>query len=209
MSVKFPIKPMSRRALEAISTPQSVHGGQAEVSWHTIYDTATYTSAATTRIQFFNAARANEQLTNFGGRGAFAEPQFFRPYCLMVDPIIVPAATAFTDMHFLLFGTGVAGVGSPTINLEYANKNYGPWPLSMAHGTGGPVGMSDTTTAVAANEMALNSYPDGGIWLGGDTVAFAPLQQFSIEIVWDGAVTLGANCNIRVAMAGVWYRRVV
>ena len=206
--IRFPIKAESRHQLEGLSSPQSVAGGQAEVSYHVIYDTATYASAATTQMQFFNTARANQQLTNFGGRGAFPEPQFFRPYALMVDPIIVPAATAFQDMHFLLFGTGVAGVGSPTINLEYANKNYGPWPLTLGHGTGGPTGMSDTTTAVAANEMALNSYPDGGIWLGGNTVVFAPNQQFAITIEWAGAVTLAANVNIRVSMAGVWYRRV-
>lgn len=206
--IRFPIKAESRAELEAQSSPQAVAGGQAEVSWHCIYDTATYVSTATTQLQFFNTARANQQLTNFGGRGQFPEPQFFKPYALMVDPIIVPAATAFTNMHFLLFGTGVAGVGAPTINLEYANKNYGPWPLSLAHGTGGPTGMSDTTTAVAANEMSLNSYPDGGIWLGGNSVVFAPNQQFSVTIEWDGALTLAANCNIRVALAGVWYRRV-
>jgi hypothetical protein len=205
--IRFPIKPRTRAQLEKLSSPQAVAGGQSEVVYHTIYDTATYTSAATTEIQFFNTARANQQLTNFGGRGQFPEPQFFIPHTIMVDPVIVPAATAFTDMHFLLFGTGVAGVGSPIISLEYANKTYGPWPLSLAHGTGGPTGMSDTTTAVAANEMALNSYPDGGIWLG-DSVCFAPNQQFSVNISWAGAVTLGANCNIRVSMAGEWYRRV-
>jgi hypothetical protein len=206
--VRFPIKAASRSQLDAISTPGSVPGGQAEVSYHVIYDTVEFPAAGIAQQQYFNTARANTQLTNFGGRGQFPEPQYFRPFALMVDPIIVPAATAFVDMHFLLFGTGVAGVGSPTINLTYANKNYGPWPLSMAHGTGGPTGMSDTTTAVAGNEMALNSYPDGGIWLGGNTVAFAPNQQFEVNIEWDGLTPIAAASNIRVSMAGVWYRRV-
>ena len=205
--VRFPIRAENRRSLEMQSEPGAVAGGQAECSWHTIYDTATYTDTVTTQLQFFNTARANEQLTNFGGRGQFPEPQFFKPYALMVDIIIVPAATAFVDMMFLLFGTGVAGAGAPTIDLTYANKRYGPWPLSMAHGTGGPTGMSDTTTAVAGNEMALNSYPDGGIWLGGNSVVFAPSQQFSVDLVWDGAQDVAAGLNIRVAIAGVWFRR--
>lgn len=206
--VRFPIKPASRAALEAISMPQQVAGGQAEVSWHCIYDTATYTDNVTTAIQFFNTARANTQLTNFGGRGQFPEPQFFRPYALMVDIVVPLGAEAFNDVHTLLFGSGTAGEGSPTINLTYANKNYGPWPLSMAHGTGGAVGMSDTTTAVATNEVAYNSYPDGGIWLGGESVCFAPNQQFEINLEWAAAVDIAANRNIRVALAGTWYRRV-
>lgn len=206
--IRFPIKAESRAQLEGQSSPQAVAGGQAEVSYHVIYDTATYVDNTTTQLQFFNTARANQQLTNFGGRGQFPEPQFFKPYALMVDIIIIPAATAFVDMMLLLFGTGAAGVGAPTINLEYANKNYGPWPLSLAHGTGGPVGMSDTTTAVAANELALNSYPDGGIWLGGNTVVFAPNQQFSVTLEWAAACNIAADVNIRVSMAGVWFRRV-
>lgn len=206
--VRFPIKPMSRRQLEALSQPQAVAGGQAEVSYHIIYDTATYVDNTTTELLFFNTARANQQLTNFGGRGQFPEPQFFRPYALMVDIGEDMTAASFEDMLHLLFGTLVAGVGMPTIDLEYANKRYGPWPLSMAHGTGGPVGMSDTATAVATNEMALNSYPDGGIWLAGDTVCFAPNQQFSVLLQWDGAIDIAADVNIRVSMAGCWYRRV-
>lgn len=206
--VRFPIKAESRRQLEASSAPQAVAGGQAEVSYHIIYDTATYVDNATTQLTYFNTARANTQLTNFGGRGSFPEPQFFKPYALMVDIILPLAATTFADMYALLFGSGTAGDGAPTIDLEYANKRYGPWPLSMAHGTGGPTGMSDTTTAVAGNEMALNSYPDGGIWLGGNTVVFAPNQQFSIILEWDGANDIANDTNIRVSMAGVWFRRV-
>ncbi len=205
--VRFPIRARTLQELEALSSPQSVMGGQSEVSYHEIYDTDTYTSAATTQMDFFNTARANQQLTNFAGAGRFPSPQYFIPHCLMVDYGVIRAATAFQDMQFLLFGTGVAGVGMPTIDMEYANKRYGPWPLSQAHGTGGPTGMSDTTTADAANQVANNSYPDGGIWLNGETVGFAPNQNFRFIINWDGAVTLAAHLNIRVTVAGEWHRR--
>jgi len=206
--IKFPIKPLRRDQLEQQSVPHAVQGGQMEATWHTIYDTATYVDNTTTNLQFFNTARANVQLTNFGGRGQFPEPQFFRPHALTVDIIIVMAATSFSDMHRLLFGTGVAGSGAPTIELQYANKSYGSWPLSFAHGSGGAVGMSDTTTAVATNQVAYNSYPDGGIWLAGQTVTFAPNQQFQIDLGWAAAVDIAADINIRVNMTGEWFRRV-
>ncbi len=206
--VKFPIRPFLRSELNEMSAPSQVAGGQMEASWHTIYDTATYVKNTTTNLRFFNTARANVQLTNFGGRGSFPEPQFFRPFALMVDITIVMAATALSDMHRLTFGTGVAGEGAPSIELQYANKSYGHWPLSMAHGTGGAVGISDTTTAVATNQVAYHGHADGGIWLGGDTVTFAPLQQFEININWSEAIDIAADINIGVKMAGPWYRRV-
>ena len=206
--VKFPILSEARRALEMQSEPDPAVLGQAECSWHTIYDTATF-AATTTRLMFFNTARANEQLSNFGGRGQFSEPQYFVPWCVMFDPIYVPGATSFVKLHHLFFGSGTAGEAAPTIDLIYASKRYGPWPLSMSHSTGGPVGMSDTFTAVPANELSLNAKPDGGIWLNGQTVTFAPNQNFKVILQWDGAIAaLPASINVRVSIAGVWYRRV-
>lgn len=206
--LKFPIQAESRRALELASAPDPGVLGQAEYSWHTIYDTATF-AATTARLDFFNTGRANLELSNFGGRGQFPEPQFFVPYCLMVDYNYVPGATVFVKGLHILFGSGIAGEAAPTIDLQYAQKQYGPWPLSMAHGTGGPVGMSDTFTAVPANMMSVNWKPTGGIWLNGKTCTFAPNENFRVILQWDAAITaLPASINIRVAIAGVWYRRV-
>jgi len=202
--IKFPIQAKSIRTLETQATPGAVGSGQSQATYDIIYDTGTYTSALTTTMQFFNAGRATQRLTNFGGRGAFPSPQYFECRAITVDLLIPPGATAIQDMWSLLYGTGAAGIGGPTIQLEYANKNYGPWPLSFAHGSGGVTGFHTVTNLAFAN----NSLPDGGIWLG-ESVTFKPNQQFSVDITWDAANTLAANRNIRVNLIGVLHRAVV
>jgi len=202
--IKFPVVAKSIRELEKQATPGAVAGGQSQATYDIIYDTATYTSAATTTLQFFNAGRATQRLTNFGGRGAFPSPQFFECKAISVDLLIPPGATAIQDMWSLLYGTGAAGVGAPTITVTYADKNYGPWPLSQAHGTGGVTGFHTVTNLAFAN----NSLPDGGIWLG-DSLTFKPNQQFSVDLTWDAANTLAANRNVKVNLIGVLHRAVV
>lgn len=202
--IKFPIKAKSQVALERQATPGPAAGGQSQATYDIIFDTATYTSAATVTLQFFNAGRATTRLTNFAGRGAFPTPQYFECAAITVDMLIPPGATAIQDMWSLLYGTGAAGIGGPTIQVTYADKNYGPWPLSMAHGTGGVTGFHTVTNLAFAN----NSMPDGGIWLG-DSITFKPNQRFSVDMTWDAPNTLAANRNIRVNLIGTLHRAIV
>ena len=207
--IKIPVRALSVEDLKNRTTPGYTKKGQSEAVFHTIYDTATFTNA-TVALQFFNAGRASRQLTNFNGRGMFPAKEAFQPIALTVDIMIVPGALGvgvdtISQMWNLQFGSGVAGVGAPIIEIEYSNKTYGPFKLSQAHGTGGPHGFHTVNNFSFAN----NSLPDGGIWLG-DSVIFAPLQNFTLDILWQTPyAALPANINIQPCIHGILHRAVL
>lgn len=203
------IIPRTAAELQSESTPQSVPGGNMEAVAWTIYDTATYTSAATTALTFFTTTRGTNQLSNLSPAGQFPSPQYFRVFSASLDIIVPPASTtAVRDVWRILFGTGAAGSGAPSWTFVLANKQYGPFPVSMLHGTGGPQGFGYATTAATDNEWANNSFPDGGFGFG-NSILIPPQQAFQVALAWDAAVTLAANINLRVSLHGTLYRRIL
>lgn len=206
------IIPKTFAELQNEATPQAVEGGNMEAVAWSIYDTATYTSAATTALTFFNTTRANPQLSNLAPAGQFPNPQFFRVQSATLDVMELPGASAVQaavlDTWQILFGTGVAGIGAPVFMFVLANKQYGPFPLSMCHGTGGPQGFGYTGAVAAGVEWAVNSFPDGGFKFG-NSILIPPQQAFQVTAAWDGPVTLTANINLRFALHGTLYRRIL
>lgn len=207
--LRFRVAAASQAQLKRLSRPQSTQGGENQgIAW-SYFDTATYVSAATTQLTFFTTARATRQLSNLDTPGSLAEPKYFKIFAFQLDPLVAAgAATVMRDMGRILTGTGTAGQGGPTFQFNLADKIYGPWPLTLLHSTGGPLGNGYSTVAATTDAYANNSHPDGGYWQDG-AICIPPSQDFSATITWPAAVTLAADIDIRVVMSGTLYRAIV
>jgi len=196
--------------LQSEATPQAVEGGNMEAVAWSLYDTATYTSTVTTALTFYNNTRATPQLSNLAPAGQLPNPQYFRVQSATVDVMVPPlnGQTAVRDVWRILFGSGTAGEGAPAFLFVLANKQYGPFPLSMCHGTGGPTGFGYSTNMAVGQEWAVNSFPDGGFKFG-NSILIPPQQAFQVTVSWDAAQTLAANINLRFGLHGTLYRRIL
>lgn len=202
-----PVIARSRQELNFLSFP--VETGQNEAVPWVLFDSQTYTSAATTTLTFFGAAQANRTLSNLSQGGQLPEPQYFEIYNLGFD-LLKDATTdagaetgALDDINKLML------VGQPIFTLEIANKNYGQFPLSFLHTSGGFWGVGwGTFTAEESIQIGNNSVPDGGWnWHGG--VIIPPKQNFSVVVTWNAAQTLtGGNPVMRFWMSGTLHRSV-
>jgi hypothetical protein len=57
--------------------------------------------------------------------------------------------------------------------------------------------------------VANNSIPDGG-WCTYGSFVIPPKQNVSAVVTWPAVVTINASpVNVRLWMAGVWFRRVL
>lgn len=202
-----PIIARDRQELNNLAFP--VEAGQPEAVPWIFYDTQTYTSAVTTTLTFFGAAQADRTLSNLNQGGQLPEPQYFEIYNLGFDVINDGSAVVgVTEVGIADDIQKLMLVGRPIFNLEIANKNYGNFPLSALHTSGGVwTAIAAGNTAATGNiQFANNSVPDGGWnWFGG--VVIPPKQNFSITLVWSAAQTLAAgNPPLRFWLSGTLHR---
>lgn len=202
--MKFPVRARTLRELAEMAEPTAESGGQSEALAWTFYDTALYTSTATTRLEFFTTTRANRQLSNLTGRG-LPTPQYFEVFSFNLD-VLTPAgnSTPLEDTWEVLNGTGTGGQGGPTWQFELADKVTGPFPLRTLQGLGAVNGFTTQVTT----EYAQNGNGGGGYWQDG-AIVIPPNQTFSIVLVWPAALTLSANRDLVVSMTGVLHRRIL
>ncbi len=203
--LRFAVRGRTLADLKKMSKPQSVAGGTSEGIVWAFHDTEEYVTTVTTELIFFKNTKASDQLSNLSPAGMLPADNYFEIYGFMVDMLIPEVATSIADYWFLLFGSGTVGEGAPTFEFKHQNKNYGPWALSLLHGTGGITGYGN---AAAATEYANNSIPDGGFYQDG-AIVLAPTTSFEAKIRWGAAQTLTASKDIRVTMAGVLHRDVL
>lgn len=204
--LRFPVKARTLADLKRMAQPQAVPGGSSEALVWAFHDTAMYDSGVTTSLTFFSTTRATRNLSNLSPAGTIPDPQFFEIYGFHVDFLIAAVTTSILDVQALVFGDGTVDVGGPVFTFTYADKTYGPWALSLLHGTGGVTGF--TADQATPAEYANVSIPDGGFYQDG-AIVLAPNQSFSARIDWGAAVTLTADVDVRVTMSGVLHRRVV
>jgi hypothetical protein len=205
--IRFPVKARTKKQLEELSKPQAVPGGASEAVAWAFHDTQPYLTGVTTNLAFFQAAPLNPQRGNLSPPGALGSPMYFEIYGFYFD-VLIPAAAASTptlDIQQLVFGSGLVNTGAPTFLFTYSSKQYGPWALSLLHGTGGVTGFGN---AAAATEYANNSMPDGSFFQDG-AICLAPNEPFGATITWPVALALTADIDLRVTMAGVLHRKVV
>lgn len=172
-----------------------------------LYSTRSFT-ATTTRLTFFDSVEGDKSLSNMESAGALPDPQFFEIFGWSLDVLsrVTTAAGgvvgAIDDIAQLL----MSGRGHYTFNLS--NKRYGPFPLSLMHGTGGPTGFGwGTFTAEESLQYGNVGIFDGGFWWDGK-VTIPPKVGFDVTLEWPAALTLSSDpVRLRVTMLGVLYRR--
>ena len=206
----------SNAQVNAAATPPS--GNAAEAIWHQLYDTQTFTSAATVTLTFFRAAVADQTLSNMPQGGVLPVPQTLQIYDITLDILSVlpvtldtavgPLTTAgvLNDLSLVIFGSGQR----PTWTLGISDKNYGPYSLTVLHGTGGPAGWgygSSIATSSGSIQYARNEPAPGWNYYGNIII---PSQvNFSLVMNWAATATLTANKLLRTSFFGVLNRRVL
>lgn len=195
-------------AVTAAATPPS--GNSQEAIWHQAYDTETYTDNVTTRLVFFQTTKADRTLSNMEQSGSFPKPQSLQIYDVTCDILsIVPVTVSadvtgvLNDLALLLFGSNTR----PTWQLNISNKNYGPYSLTVLHGTGGPVGMGWAGATVTGLQYAQNANTPGWNYFG--RVIIPEQVNFNVELNWAAAADMTENKRIRVSLFGVLNRRVL
>jgi len=205
-----PFRALPKAAVEAAATPSSGHA--QESIWHQLYDTQTYVSAATTRLVFFNAANADRTLTNMEQAGALPRPQSLQLHNICCDLLsLTPVSTAaggiagvLNDMALLL----LASASRPTFTLSISQKSYGPYSLTLLHGTGGPAGFGwGTFTAEESIQYSRNDPGPGWNYFG--RVIIPEQVNFNLEMNWAAAQTLTGDTRVRCSLFGVLNRRVL
>lgn len=213
--MKFPVRPLTTQQLDRIAHPALANQPEA-VAWD-LFDTQTYVSGTTTTLTFFQTTSVDASITNMETAGQLPDPKWFRWYYFFLDilrrptentaggiPQLVPGA--LDDVQQLV----MSGRGNWRFNLQ--DKLYGRFPLSRLHESGGQRGFSSVLgTLVAPNssrfEYANNSDPASTFCWDG-SIVIAPKVGFSVIVEWPAALTLTANVDLRLIMAGVLFRAV-
>ena len=198
---------LNRAQIAQAATPPS--GRSQEAIWHCVFDTQSYVSAATTGLTFFQNTNNDKTLSNMEAAAQFPSPQSFQIHNINVDIItatgVSTAATnagSLDDVWRLLLG------GRPTFTLTISSKAYGPYPLTMLHASGGPMGSLGTAIATPGSlQLGVNAQTSGWNYYG--RIIIPEQVSFSFGVAWSAAQTLTGNALIRVSMSGVLNRRVV
>lgn len=207
--VSIPIRPKTVAQLKRLSSPQQASDGESIP--HTMFDTQTYVSGTTTTLVFFNTQQPDPTLGNLEQAGAFTDPQWMELWCWQFDILLDASLSdvnlptgAGDDIQKLMF------VGRPVFTLSISNKNYGQYPLSQMHTTGGAVGFGyGAAAATTGVQVANNSYADGG-WNWNGSVVIPPKVGFKVSVQWAAAQTLNnGNTLLRMSNTGVLHRRVL
>jgi len=194
-----------------------VPGGQESIT-AMLYDTQTYTSGTTTRLDFFGTVQTNKVLGNMKVGGQLPSPWSFLIQAVRVVPIILPAeevltavgafaANATIDIHRLIYLSRVT--------LTVGDKEYLNHPTSVftsGQGITAEIAESEASGATTVYEAHRISMANNGV---ADPRAVYTLPYFrylepqitwTFSIHWNSAVTLSGDQNIRVELDGVQYR---
>lgn len=204
-----PFRALPKAAIEAASTPPS--GNAQEAIWHQAYDTQTFVSATTTRLVFFQAANADRTLSNMEQGGTLPRPQSLQIHNICADFLsLTPVSTGagivgeLDNLARLILGSAQR----PMWTLTISQKSYGPYSMSLLHGTGGPLGfISGTQAAGTSLQFGKNDGSAGWNYFG--RVIIPEQVSFSLEIAWAATATLTGDTRIRVSLFGVLNRRVL
>lgn len=199
-------KVATRAQLRQMSTPPS--GASPEAIWHQFYDTQDYVSATTTTLTFFATPNVDLTLSNMETGGQLSDPQWLSIYDITLDFLSQNTTQAagllgeLNDLSLLL------KVGRPTWTLTISDKNYGPYSLTVLHGTGGPSGTIDAGTLAAGIQYA-NNMPTPG-WNYKGSLIIPPKTSFRIVVNFGAAQTTTLTpLPMRISLFGILSRRVV
>ncbi len=186
-------------------------GASPEAIWWQFYDTQSYVSGTTTTLTFFQVTNTDPTITNMQAAGQFPDPQWLTIYDITLDVLSRPSrvaaagATGELDDVAQLLKSG-RGIWVLTIS----DKRYGPYSLTLLHGTGGPVGnfFGQSTSADVSYQWANNTLGPGFNYQG--SLIIPPKTNWNVELRWGAALTLaGGDTNLRVSLHGILSRRVL
>ena len=180
------------------------------INW-TLYDTLTYTSAATTLLTYFNAIRATRNLGNMEVASVIPHPKAFIIRAIAVRPLRQSASVsgggmiAAADLKLL--------VDNGWFVLTIGNKEYGVWTIDRLPGGGGVWSATSAAGGEAANEfssIAEHGTPQAGnMYTLSQPLLIDPNINFNVTLNWATAQTLaGGNVDIRVYLDGEMIRPV-
>lgn len=193
--------------LQALVTPEDPK--QPEAVPYVLYDSQTYTSAATTKLDFFTAVNSDPTLSNMEVSGTLPNPQVFEIHRIFIDVLSRPSDNAAAtplgqaDDLALLFNTARA-----TLTFSMSSKTLGPIPARFCGPSHAIMGaMTGTLTAVAQIQMGWRALT-GGYPVNGQIV-IPPQQKFGFTMNFSAAQTLeGGNTVISIGLLGVLHRKV-
>ena len=210
LAAGFPVIPKGYQELNDAAYPLTA--GVPETLPYWWYDTQAYAAAGSlAEIPFFQAVAADRTLSNWVVAGTLPEPMYFGIWHIMADifPQAAPYVTTNAGVLGQLDNVGLmTQIGRPIVTLTLSQKDYGPWPFSLLHATGGPTGgLQGTTAAAGSTQFGNNGIFDGGLRLQG-AILIPPKTDFSIRIRMGVAITPTTAQFIRITMGGVLYRAV-
>jgi len=197
--------------LAAAANPLSA--GQPEAQPWFLYDTQLITSGTTTSASFFVNQNADKTMSNIESGGQLPDPQYFIVHyvtCDILDPPVANAGHAATALGPVNDIDVLLKTQRATFTFSMSNKNYGPFPLTLCHATGGATGNGTATyTAEASIWYGNNGIVGSGGFPFLGSLVIPPKVGFNITVNFAAAPTLSGNINMRIGMAGVLYRRVL
>jgi hypothetical protein len=199
---------LPKGAVEQAATPPS--GNAQEAIWHQLYDSQTFTDNSSVVLTFFQTANADKTLSNQEQGGTLPKPQSLRIYDICLDILSpVPVSTSATltgvlnDLALLIFGSAQR----PTWTLSISSKSYGPYSLTVLHGTGGPDGFGFSSDGAEIIQYAKNAGSPGWNYFG--RVIIPEQVPFFMTINYAATADVTENKIFRASLFGVLQRRVL
>lgn len=197
--------------LRAMGAPKSVVGGNLQAIPYVLFDTQTYTSAATTRLNYFTAVQADPTMGNMWAGGQLPVDTWMEIEWMCVSALIPSTSTttgnvgAWGDMDTLMW------INRAVHTLTIQDKDYGTLPVSFFGSEGGIEGFGFNEAAAGLVSQEYANWGRGvGFWVGGQ-ILIQPQAGFNARLTWNAAVTLpsGVNPLIRVGYVGTLHRPIL
>lgn len=206
----LPAEQITYEGLDALSKP--LLAGQPEQFPHWLYDSQLFTFGAgnTTDLFFFQAVNADKTVGNVPNQAMLPSGEYFWPQYAMFDPFFNIEAAQATSAGLYDEINRLVHTTHPMWTLTIKSKVYGPWPLSICHGSGGAVGGG--LAGIAGPlwvQTGQNGIADGGAPIKGIPI-IPPMTTFVVQVHWNAtiAVIVAATVLCRFTFAGPYFRAV-
>jgi hypothetical protein len=194
------------------------YGLALEFIQDTLYDTVTYTSAATTQLSVFATGRSNAyNLGNLPANGAYPDRTGFLIMGYTFKPFFQPRSTARATSSTVQ--TGVTNdlsliTQSAWFQIKILDKDYAFVPLDLIPCGAGIMSMMAAEGATADPggiiDFATQGTPDArNIYVLEEPLFLPPMVPLTASLNWPSAVTLASgNTSLRFVMHGLKVRPV-
>lgn len=204
---------LTRQALDATANPAAANQGEA-IPWF-LYDTQDIVTAVTTTLTFFASVQTDRSLGNMQSAGQLTDPQYFVVHYVTCDLLQTPTLGVAADNTGALNNIEqILKTARANWTINMSDKLYGPFPLTLAHATGGATGGFtgvNNTAAPTINtfQFGNNGNPGSGGFPFLGALVIPPKVGFNLTLQFGAAPTLTATVKARMGLAGVLYRRVL